>query len=331
MENDKTKSTKKSKIIKIVVIVLCVLLVLALGACWYVGDYFVDYALASKGDDFDDPLSPTYEKSEAELASIAINDAMVAYLEDVIGYNVVYIETIDGLTLYTEEYIQPEPTNKWLIAVHGYTSTHNTVTDIAAEFYEKGYNVIVPDLRGHGLSEGDWITMGDKDGRDVVTIAEYIVSKNSDAEIILFGQSMGAATVMMASGEEDLPEQVKLVIEDCGYTHAATMFAEQIEFRFGIPSFPILDIASFVGTIQAGINLKTISPIDNIAKSDLPMLFIHGMDDGYVLPYMVDELYESYNGEKAILKIDGADHTAARNIERERYYETVYNFIDTYM
>lgn len=315
---------------KILLSVSAVITAVILGGAWFVGDFFVDYALASKGLDYDDPLSPTYEKSELELANIAINDEMVLWLEDEIGYTEVYIETTDGLNLYTKEFLQDEPTNDWLIAVHGYTSSHETVIDVAAEFYNQGYNVIVPDLRAHGLSDGDWITMGLYDGCDVVSIAEYIVDKNDDAEIILFGQSMGAATVMMASGEEELPEQVKLVIEDCGYTDAYIMFSEQLDVRFGLPSFPILDIAAFVGRFQAGINLKDISPIDAIAKSDLPMLFIHGLDDGFVLPYMVDELYESYNGPKELLTVDGADHTASRNIERDRYYDTVFNFIETW-
>lgn len=316
---------KRTKILMAVLaIIIAILLVLA----WFVGDYFVDYALASKGLDYDDPLSPTYEKSQDELENIAINDEMVLWLEEEIGCTEAYIETTDGLKLYTKEFLQEKTTNDWLIAVHGYTSSHKTVIDVAAEFYKQGYNVMVLDLRAHGLSEGEWITLGLYDGRDVATVAENIVAKNQDAEIILFGQSMGAATVMMASGEETLPENVKLVIEDCGYTDAYIMFSEQLDARFGLPSFPILDIASVVGKIQAGINLKGIRPIDAIAKSTLPMLFIHGLDDGFVLPYMVYELFDSYNGPKELLTVEGADHTASRNIERERYYETVFDFIE---
>lgn len=324
MERGMEMAKKK---LKIVGIVSAGVLALVLAGGYLVGDYFVDYALASKGPDYHDPLSPTYEKGELELANLAINDAKVAHLEELVGYEEITIETVDGLKLYAKEFVQPVVTNDWLVAVHGYTSSHETVIDVAADFYEQGYNVIVPDLRGHGLSEGDWITMGWKDGRDVVSIAEYIVDKNAQAEIVLFGQSMGAATVMMAAGDDALPEQVKVVIEDCGYTHAYTMFTEQLEARFGLPSFPILDLAALVGRLQVGINLKEISPEKALENADVPILFIHGLEDGFVLPYMVYELYDSYQGEKELMVVEGADHTASRNLERERYYDTVYSFI----
>lgn len=86
----------------------------------------------------------------------------------------------------------------------------------ARKFYDMGYNIILPDLRGNGLSEGDYIGMGWDERFDIIDLIQYIVDDNENLQIILFGVSMGASTVMYVSGEE-LPSNVKAIIEDCRY------------------------------------------------------------------------------------------------------------------
>lgn len=311
-------------------ILLSILIILTVGVgvgAYMVGDYFVDYALARKDIDFDDPLSPTYDKPQAEIENRAIADIAVNTFLQTTPPAPISITSFDDLSL-TGHVLEYPGSDLWVIIVHGYTSSYDTGLDFATEFYNRGYSVILPELRAHGSSEGDYMTMGYYDSKDILSWIEVITKYDETARIVLHGISMGAATVMMAAGDEELPYNIVAVIEDCGYTDAYQMFAEQLKARFGLPSFPLLNIAAMVGEQKAGFNLKDTRPITALENATVPILFIHGDEDGFVLPYMGDELYSSYTGPKEKLIIEGADHGAARYVNPTLYYETLFNFID---
>lgn len=295
-----------------------------------IGNYFVNYGLVrSATPDEDDPLSPTYEKSEEEEAVIAYYDEKVEAWKEEYPPNEVYLTSHDGLKLWANEYIN-EDDEYWLIAVHGYQSDYKAMEDISCEYYDKGYNIILPDLRAHGNSEGEYIGMGLNDSLDILLWIDYIIEQNPNAKIVLHGHSMGGATVMMTAGSEDLPSNVFAVIEDCGYTDAYQMMTEQLKYRFNIPGFPIMNFANVMSKVRADYNMKDASPIKSLENATVPILFIHGDADIFVLPYMHTELYESYTGPKDSLIVEGAGHVASRNIEPETYYKTVFDFIEKY-
>ena len=102
---------------------------------------------------------------------------------------------------------------------------------------------------------------------------------------------MGAATAMMISGEESLPSQVKCIIEDCGYTSVHDEFKYQIKELFHLPSFPILNIGSLECRLFAGFSFEEASALEQVKKTKLPILFIHGDSDTYNPTEMVYELY----------------------------------------
>lgn len=296
-----------------------------------IGNYFVDYGLVrTSTPDEDDPLSPTYEKSDHEKATIAYYDQKVEELKQASPPDEVYLTSHDGLSLWANEYTN-DSDELWLIAVHGYQSSYTAMEDIAYEYYSRGYNVILPDLRAHGNSEGEYIGMGLNDSLDILLWVDYIIEKNPNAKIVLHGHSMGAATVMITAGSDALPENVFAVIEDCGYTDAYQMMTEQLKYRFNVPSFPVMNFANIMASIRADYSMKEANPLEALKNSTVPMLFIHGDEDIFVLPYMHTELYESYQGEKESLLVAGAGHVASRNIEPEVYYETVFGFISKYV
>ena len=127
------------------------------------------------------------------------------WLEEESNYTENYIESSDGLKLHSYIVSQDNKTDKWAIVVHGYGGSGKLMSDRAKYFYEMGYNVLIPDLRGHGKSEGEYIGMGWKDRLDIISWINFIIKDNSNAKIILHGTSMGAATVFMASGKIYLP------------------------------------------------------------------------------------------------------------------------------
>lgn len=241
----------------------------------------------------------------------------------------VYINSFDSLRLHSYE-IKESNNNKWAITVHGYTANAEYMSSIAYKYYTLGYNLIVPDLRGHGKSEGHYIGMGWHDRLDIIKWIEYILNKDENAQILLHGISMGAATVMMVSGEE-LPKNVKVIIEDCGYTGAKEQLAYKLKNMFKLPSFPLLNICSIITKIKAKYFISEASAIDQIKKSKTPILFIHGDKDKFVPFYMLEELYNGCNAYKDKLIINNAGHAKCEKVDSDLYWDKVITFISKFI
>lgn len=313
----------KKRILKISISVLVIVVISILG---FTGNYFYNLA-----------INPTVSKDmifgngeEAKSTSGQVLEEDKVWLETKSNYTDEYITSFDNLKLHGYKVINKTPTNKWAINVHGYTSQGINMSTYAKNFYDMGYNVLIPDLRAHGESEGDYIGMGWDDRLDIINWINYIIENDTNAEIILHGVSMGAATICMASGEE-LPSNVKAIIADCGYTSVWDQFSYQLDDLFGLPAFPFMHVSSIVTKIRAGYSLKDASPIKQVEKSKTPMLFIHGDQDDFVPYFMMDELYNATNSKKEKLIIEGAGHAKSSEINPEAYWSTIENFINKYI
>lgn len=240
-----------------------------------------------------------------------------------------YTTSKDDLNLHNYV-LNNESSQKWVIVVHGYTSEAIKMSTYAKNFYEMGYNIIMPDLRGHGQSEGDYIGMGWDERLDIIDLVNNIVSQHPDSEIVLFGVSMGAATVMNVSGEI-LPTNVKAIVEDCGYTSTWDEFTYQLKSMYNLPPFPILHGASLISRMKAGYGFRDGSPIEQLQKSVTPTLFIHGDEDGFVPYSMLDKLYAVSPVEKEKLIIQGAEHAEAHETNPTLYWSTVKSFLEKYL
>ena len=140
------------------------------------------------------------------------------------------------------------------IVLHGYTDTCVKFSYLGRMYHrDLGYNILLPDLHAHGLSEGDAIQMGWKDRLDVmhwIDVAEELFRDSvCDSRIVVHGVSMGAATTMCVSGEE-LPDYVRCFVEDCGYTSVWDQFAKELDEQFGLPTFPLMNATSILCNIR---------------------------------------------------------------------------------
>ncbi|CAD5900470.1 Peptidase S9 (fragment) [Carnobacterium maltaromaticum] len=200
---------------------------------------------------------------------------------------------------------------------------------VAFKFSEKGYNVLVPDLRGHGKSNGKNINMGWLDRLDILKWIDIILKINIEANIILVGGSMGASVVMMTSGEE-LPKNVKGIIADCGYTSVCSEFKVMLHSALKLPAFPIITFANRLAKKKVGFTLKQASAVKQLTKNTVPCLFIHGTGEKFVPHQMLYENMEATKGIKESLLIEHAPHLSSFIYEPNYYFETIFEFIKRY-
>ena len=241
----------------------------------------------------------------------------------------VFINSFDNLKLHGY-ILKTENSDKWAITVHGYTNKAESMSAMAYKYHSLGYNILMPDLRGHGKSEGSYVGMGWHDRLDILKWIDLIINENKDAKILLHGISMGAGTVMMVSGEE-LPENVKVIIEDCGYTSAKEQLAYNLKTMFKLPSFPILNFCSLITKIKDNYFISEASAIKQLQKAKVPILFIHGDKDKFVPFYMLDKLYNACRSKKDKLIIKDVGHAKSESLKSDLYWNKVEDFIKPYM
>lgn len=297
---------------KIALAVLTVVVVLASVGLLFAGNYLFRYALDPRNGDQEWTL-------EGDAAWFAENS------QDR------WLTSRDGLKLHGL-YLPREDSHKYAVICHGYGSAPQFGGRFAAKFYEMGYHVLAPAARAHERSEGEYVSMGWLERRDIVAWVDTLVEQDPRAEIVLFGVSMGGATVMMTAGEADLSPNVKCVVEDCGYSSVWDEFAAQLKEQFGLPTFPVLNAASLVTQVRAGWNFKEASAVEQLKKAKLPMLFIHGEEDTFVPYAMLDVVYEACaSPEKERLSVPGAGHGEASWEDPEGYWAAVERFLEKYI
>ena len=97
---------------------------------------------------------------------------------------------------------------------------------------------------------------------------------------------------------------------------------------FGLPPFPIMSFVDVVSGIKTGARLSEAAPITSMSRMKVPVLFIHGEEDRLVPPRMMDELYAVCPTMKEKLLIGGAGHGYAMQQDKEKYWDTIFGFLD---
>ena len=248
-----------------------------------------------------------------------------------------YIENDEGKLLHALYVPAADSTRRTAVIVHGYTDNSIRMMMIGYLYSRQlGYNILLPDLHGHGLSGGAEAQMGWLDRLDVLRWMEeanHLFGGNT--QMVVHGISMGAATTMMVSGEVErgIHQQpfVKCFVEDCGYTSAWDEFKGELKNQFGLPAFPLLHVASTLCRWEYGWDFNEASALEQVRKCTRPMLFIHGNADTFVPTWMVHPLYEAKPQPKELWIVPGAEHAVAYKENPEVYTERVRTFVNTYI
>ena len=195
---------------------------------------------------------------------------------------------------------------------HGYRSiAENDFAGIFSYYYELGYNILLVDQRAHGRSEGKYITFGIKERFDCLNWCEYIDNTFPQLdEIILGGISMGATTVLLATGL-NLPDKVKGIIADCGFTSPKEIISKVVASRFGINADVLLPLVNILCKYIASFDIYECSVNEAMKNNKLPILFIHGTSDDFVPSKMSKENFEACQAEKKLVLTDCVMHGVA--------------------
>lgn len=246
----------------------------------------------------------------------------------------VWQTSFDGLRLHATYFpaVEKQERTKMVICFHGYTSQGMSDYIGLSDYYQKrGFAMLLPDARAHGASEGEYIGFGCLDRQDALGWIRWAIEElGEETEILLHGTSMGAATLLMLSGLS-LPEQVKGIVSDCGFTSPKEVFTHVLHSMYHLPAFPLIQGADLVNRKLAGYGMDECNAKREVEKAKVPILFIHGEADTFVPCSMCDEIYEHCASPKSRLIVAGAAHAESYYKDMENYERALTEFIGQVM
>lgn len=218
-----------------------------------------------------------------------------------------------------------------VIAMHGWRSSWSNDFGLISEFLQSNHcSVLYVEQRGQGNSGGDYMGLGLLERYDCKDWVNWVNEIQGDVlPIYLAGVSMGAATVLMATGV-DLPENVHGVIADCGFTSPYEISKHVVENNLHMSCGLMGEVADALCKKKMQISTREYSTIYAMKQNQIPVLFIHGADDTFVPVNMTYENYKACAGPKELLIIPGAEHAMSYYIDHEKYEKNVRAFWQKY-
>ncbi|MBQ6368279.1 MAG: alpha/beta hydrolase [Erysipelotrichaceae bacterium] len=257
------------------------------------------------GDDQYLPFRPKYEEVKRMIHTLP--------------YEEVTITSFDGLKLYARYYPNPDA-KRAILCAHGYRST--AIGDFYASFEHlyKEASLLLIDERSCGKSEGSYSSFGALEKKDVQLWAEWLDKRvRHKLPLYLYGISMGAATVLLASVLK-LPENVKGVLADCGYTSGNDILHDVFKDSYKVKPRLMTKVLDLYAGRLGHFHLKDCDVRRALLNAKLPVRFMHGLDDDFVFPRNTQRNYDACSIEdKDILWVEGAGHACAAVCGGERY------------
>lgn len=234
----------------------------------------------------------------------------------------IYVTSRDGLKLHGF-WIPAENPRGTILLAHGYRSTMLVDFGMVLDMYHKeGMNLLLPEQRCHGQSEGKYITFGVKESQDMLCWIEYHNRQLSQCSVVVSGLSMGASTVMyMLDGL--LPANVKAAICDCGFTSPAAIIGKIFTETVHLPACIFIRAADLFARIFAGFSLYEKDSRKSLTQNKLPILIVHGKADDFVPYSMSEEAFAACAGEKYLILAEDAAHGYSYIKAKEQYHSRI--------
>ncbi len=303
-----------------VITALLALVLLVAYVCYRMAYYMPDRKPGANDElslppgDIYEPHRPAMEKWREEMRKLPHDDLMIT--------------SHDGLCLYGR-YYEYEPGAVIELMFHGYKgSAERDLCGGVQRCFSVGRSAIIVDQRASGRSGGNTISFGINESRDCHSWVKFMIEHfGPDVKIILTGISMGAATVLIAAGEE-LPKNVVGVLADCGYTTAKDIIKKTIREMHLPPSamYPFVRLGAIV---FGHFDPDETSPLEAVKKCRIPVIFYHGEADDYVPCEMSRINYEACASAKRLVTIPNAGHGLSYLVDGDTYVKTLADFFDS--
>ena len=298
--------------ISMVILVLVILAVIILGGSYYA--YRLAFFSPAEGrNKVTEPIGKHYDPFRGTIEEM-FRVILARPCEEIA------ITSHDGLTLMGRYYHTADGA-PLCIGFHGYKSTY--VADFSggsALCIAQGCNLLLVDQRAHGKSDGNTISFGILERRDVLSWVNYAVHRfGANTKICLMGVSMGAATVLMAAGL-DLPKNVKGIVADCPFAKASDIIVE-VGKKMGFPAWFTVPFARLGAWIFGRFDLYETDAVGAVKQAKVPILIIHGEADTLV-PQEMSQLVRLANPEMVRrVTFPNAGHAMSYLVDTERYWD----------
>lgn len=236
-----------------------------------------------------------------------------------------WIESKNGYSLKAI-FVEPLETNNYVVICHGVTENKINSLRFVRMFERLGFNSVVYDHRRHGDSGGKTTSFGFYEKIDLQSVVEAVRERaGQDAILGIHGESMGAATTLLYAGS--IIDDADFYISDCAFSD----FEQQV-YHIMTQSTPLrsslaIRFANLFLKLRDGYTLNLVSPIDVIDKIEKPVLFIHSLQDDFILPKMTEDLYEKKQGPKTLKMFDIGEHAKSFNENSKEYEQVVADFL----
>ena len=215
-----------------------------------------------------------------------------------------------------------EPTQKYrssqimplVIYLHGNSSSRVEGYYVSHYLLKRGINIFLFDFAGCGKSEGEFISLGYHESKDIKIIIDYITKNiKGVGNIGLWGRSMGAATTMIYAHKD---KRIKAICMDSPFADFEKLARELTLKQISLPGFLISIALSIVSTTvksKNGLDIYKLKPIENAKKTLIPALFIHAINDELINVQHSEDLVKEYGGqEKNFIKPQIGGHNSGR-------------------
>ena len=293
---------------KTLVIILAVLIILGLLAAWLLAGFTMtgrrqtlDEAMQWQSEHYDTSFYQTTEKTDYTVSGT------------------------DGYVLHVQLLKNPEPTDRFIILSHGYTDNRIGSLKYVKMYLDLGFNCIIYDLRGHGENDPAFTTYGILENRDLKALIEDTRTRFPElTQLGLHGESLGAATTVTVL---KYAPAVDFAVADCGFSDIENVLREGYK-NAHVPGF-LFDLADLGARIRFHHALKDMRPIDSLDENRIPILFIHGENDLFILPENSRDMAGRTWGPHAVRLIPGAGHAESILTDPELYREYVSDFLQS--
>ena len=245
-----------------------------------------------------------------------------------LGVDYENIEFKSGKNTIKGWYIPSEENRFTVVYSHGYLENRESFTidiyRVIEEMRSLGGNVLCFDFSGSGESDGPCVTCGYREKKDLMKAIDFAKTK-SNAPIIIYGISMGAATTALVTSERD---DIAAAICDSPFSNLKEYLSMNLGVWTHLPKFPFQPIIFKAMEKTSGLSLDKVVPAESVKNSKVPILIMHGKGD-HLIPYTESVKLKKLNPDMVTLDIiENDDHCKSLEKQRDRYMENISNFID---